>query len=214
VKQDPVFKGMDVGNYNYNNIDLLVGRNVELLFLPLYGKENVRVDKNCVLAVNSKLGWTIAGPLKTAATTACFSCNVTIVNTCTIVSSNDEEVSIAVELRRLNEVDALGIKPRKTEMSRKEVSEQADLNKSTFWKDGRITVQMLWKGKFAYVPLSKAAARKRLQLLHKKLAKATPAVRAEYAKTITDDVDNVMPCATLVNNKRLLKLYAQVPKSK
>ncbi len=176
---------MDVGNYNYNNIDLLVGRNVELLFLPLYGKENVRVDKNCVLAVNSKLGWTIAGPLKTAATTACFSCNVTIVNTCTIVSSNDEEVSIAVELRRLK-----------------------------FWKDGRITVQMLWKGKFAYVPLSKAAARKRLQLLHKKLAKATPAVRAEYAKTITDDVNNVMPCATLVNNICLLKLYAQVPKSK
>jgi hypothetical protein len=46
---------------------------------------------------------------------------------------------------------------------------------------------MLWKGKFAYVPPSKAATRKCLQLLHKKLAKATPAVRAEYAKTITDE---------------------------
>jgi hypothetical protein len=74
-------------------------------------------------------------------------------------------------------------------MRRKEVREQAALDKSTFWKDGRITVQMLWKGKFAYIPPSEAAARKRLQLLHKKLAKATPAVRAEYAKTITDDVD-------------------------
>jgi hypothetical protein len=50
VKQDPVFKGVDVGDYNYNDIDLLVGRNIELLFLPLHGKENVRVDKNGVLA--------------------------------------------------------------------------------------------------------------------------------------------------------------------
>jgi hypothetical protein len=56
VKQDPVFKGVDVGDYNYNDIDMLVGRNVELLFLPLHGKENVRVYKNGVLAVNTKLG--------------------------------------------------------------------------------------------------------------------------------------------------------------
>ncbi len=48
---------------------------------------------------------------------------------------------------------------------------------------------MLWKGKFVYVLSSEAVARKRLQLLHKKLAKATPAVRTEYAKTIMDDVD-------------------------
>jgi hypothetical protein len=176
VKQDPVFKGVDVGDYNYNDIDLLVSRNVELLFLPLHGKENIRVDKNGVLAVNTKLGWTIAGPLKTAATTARYSCNVTIVNASTITSSNDEEVSIAIELRRLNDVDALGIEPKKTEMSSKEVREQGALDKSTFWKNGRITVQKLWKGKFGYVPSSKAAARKCLQLLHKKLAKATSAV--------------------------------------
>ncbi len=190
VKQDPVFKGVNVGDYNYNDIDLLVGRNVELLFLTLHGTENARVDKNGVLAVNTKLGWTIAGPLKTAATTARYSCNVMIVNASTIVTSNEEEVSIAVTLRRINDVNALGIAPKMTEMSRnKEVREQAALDKSTFCKDLRITVQMLWKGKFAYVQPRKAAARKRLQFLHKKLVKATPAVRAEYAKTITDDVD-------------------------
>jgi hypothetical protein len=70
VKQDPVFKGVEVGDYNYNYIDLLVGRNIGLLFLLLHGKENIRVDKNGVLAVNTKLGWTIAGPLNTEATTA------------------------------------------------------------------------------------------------------------------------------------------------
>jgi hypothetical protein len=189
VKQDPVFKGVNVGDYNYNDTNLLVGRNVKLLFLPMHGKENIRVDKNGVLAVNAKLGWTIAGPLKMAATTAHYSCKVTIVNASTIVTSNEEEVSIAVELRRLNDVAPLGIKPEMTEMSCKEVHKQAALNKSTFWKYGRITVQRLWKGKFAYVLPSKAAARKRLQLLHKKLAKATPAVRAEYARSITNDVD-------------------------
>jgi hypothetical protein len=176
VKQDPVFKGVDVGDYNYKDIDLLVGRNVKLLFLHLQGKENVRVDKNGVLAVNTKLGWTIAGPLKTAATTGRYSCHTTVVNASATVTSNEnEEVSVAVELRRLNDVDALGIEPKKTEMSRKEEREQAALDRTTFWKDGRITVQMLWKGEFAYVPSSEAAARKRLQLLHKKLSRATTA---------------------------------------
>ncbi len=190
MKQDPVFEGLDVGDYNYNDIDLLVGRNVELLFHPLHGKENIRVDKNGVLAVNTKLGWTIAGPLKTAATTARYSCHTMVINASTAVTSNEnEEVSIAVELGRLNDVDALGIEPKKTEMSRKEEREQAALDRTTFWKDGRITVQMLCKGEFAYVPPSEAAARKRLQLLHKKLSRATPAVRSEYAKTISDDVD-------------------------
>jgi hypothetical protein len=188
VKQDPVFKGVDVGDYNYNEIDLLVGRNVELLFLPLHGKENVRVDKNGILAVNTKLGWTIAGPLKTTAMAARYSCKITIVNASTIVTSNKEEVSVAVKLRRLNDVDALGIEPKKMEMSRKEEREQAALDRTMFWKDGKITIQMSWKGEFKYVPPSKAAARKRLQLLHKKLSKATPAVRSEYAKTISNDV--------------------------
>jgi hypothetical protein len=189
IKQDPIFKGVDVGDYNYNDIDLLVGRNVELLFLPLHGKENVRVDKNGVLVVNTELGWTIAGPLKTAAMTARYSCHTTIVNASTAVTSIDEEVTIAVDLRRLNNIDALGIKPKKTEMSRKEERKQAALDRTMFWKDGRITVQMLWKGEFAYVPPSELAARKRLQLLHKKLSKATPAVRSKYTKTISDDAE-------------------------
>jgi hypothetical protein len=191
VKQDPVFKGIDMSDYNYNNIDFLVDRNVELLFLPLHKKENFRVDKNKVLAVNTKLEWTIAGPLKTAATTAGYGCHTTVVNASTTVTSKEnEEVSIAVELQPFNNVDALGIEPKKTEMSRKEEREQAALDRTTFWKEGRITVQMLWKGEFAYVPPSEAAARKRLQLLHKKLSKATPAVRSKYAKMISDNVDN------------------------
>jgi hypothetical protein len=182
-------KGVDVGNYDYD-IDLLVSRNVELLFLLLHRKEKFRVNKSGVLAVNTKLGWTIAGPLKTAATAARYSCHTTVVNASTAVASNENEgISIAVELRRLNDVDALGIKPKKTEMSRKEEREQAALDRTTFWKDGCITVQMLWKGEFAYVPPSGAAARKRLQLLHKKLSRARPAVRSEYAKTISNDVD-------------------------
>ncbi len=74
-------------------------------------------------------------------------------------------------------------------MSRKEEGVQAALDRTTFWKDSRITVQMLWKGEFALVPPSEAAARKRLQQLHKKLSRATPAVRSEYAKTISNDVD-------------------------
>jgi hypothetical protein len=58
-----------------------------------------------------------------------------------------------------------------------------------FWENDRITVQMLWKEEFAYVPPSKAAARQPLKLLHKKLSAATPSVREEYAKTIIDNLE-------------------------
>jgi hypothetical protein len=124
-----------------------------------------------------------------AASTARYSCNATVVNASTVTPSENKKVTIAVELRRLNNIDALGIKPKKTEVSQKEEREQAALNRTTFWKDGRITVQMLWKGEFAYVPPSEVAARKQLQLLRKKLSKATPAVRSEYAKAISHNVN-------------------------
>ncbi len=148
VKSDPFFNGVNVDDYNYKDIDLLIGRNIEPLFLPLCGKKNTRI-KNGVVALNTKLGWTIVGPLKTAASTACYSCNTTVVNASTVVPGKYEEVSIAVELQRLNDVNALGIEPKKMEMSRKEEREQAALDRTTFWRDGRITVQMMWKGEFA-----------------------------------------------------------------
>jgi hypothetical protein len=36
-------------------------------------------------------------------------------------------------------------------MSRKEEQEQAVLDRTTFWKDGNITVHMLWKGVFRFL---------------------------------------------------------------
>jgi hypothetical protein len=64
VKSNPVFKGVDVSDHDYEKINLLVGRGLEELFLPIDGKQNRRLDKNRVLAVKTRLGWTIAGPLK------------------------------------------------------------------------------------------------------------------------------------------------------
>jgi hypothetical protein len=98
VKSDPFLKGVNGEDYNYKDIDLLIRRNVEPLFLPLCGKKNTCI-KNGVIALNTKLGWTIAGPLKTASSTARYSCNTTVVNVSTVVPSKYKEVSIAVELR-------------------------------------------------------------------------------------------------------------------
>jgi hypothetical protein len=176
VKKDPVFKGINVDNYDYGEIDLLIGNDMEEYFLPLDGEENRQRDKNGVLALKTQLGWTIAGPLCAAAAPTKYNCYTTIVNASAVVFEQEEEVSIAAELRRLNDVDALGIEPKKTALSRKKEREQAALDKSTFWENGRITVRMLWKGEFAYVPPSEVAARRRLKLLHKKLSAATPSV--------------------------------------
>ncbi len=189
VKKDPVFKGVNVDDYDYGEVDLLIGNDMEEYFLPLDGEENRQRDKNGVLALKMQLGWTIAGPLGAAAAPTKYNCYTTIINASTVVLKQEEEVSIAAELRRLNDVDALGIEPKKTVMSRKEEREQAALDKWMFWENGRITVQMLCKGEFAYVPPSKAAARRRLKLLHKKLSAATPSVREEYAKTTIEHLE-------------------------
>jgi hypothetical protein len=45
VRSNPVFKGVDVSDHNYEEIDLLVGRGLEELFLPIEGNQNRRLDK-------------------------------------------------------------------------------------------------------------------------------------------------------------------------
>jgi hypothetical protein len=64
----------------------------------------------------------------------------------------------------------LGIDLKK-EMSQKQEQEQAVLNRTTFWKDGCMEGRLHHSSnaverRVAYVPPSKAAARKWLQLLH------------------------------------------------
>jgi hypothetical protein len=53
VKKDPVFVGVNVDNYDYGEIDLLIGNNMEEYFLPLDREENRRPDKNGVFALKT-----------------------------------------------------------------------------------------------------------------------------------------------------------------
>jgi hypothetical protein len=125
VKKDPVFEGVNVDDYDYGEIDLLIGNNMEEYFLRLDGEENRRRNKNGVLALKTQLGWTIADPLRAAAAPTKYNCYTTVVNASTVVFEQEEEVSIAAELRRLNDINALSIEPKKTALSRKEEREQA-----------------------------------------------------------------------------------------
>ena len=119
---------------------------------------------------------------------------MSIVNASTVVIEEivdaelEDDVSVAVELRRLNDVNAMGIEPKRTQLSRPEDRKQAVLDKSTTWVDGRVIVGMLWRGEFSAIPESEFAARRRLRLLHRKLS-TTPGLLDLYAKTITDDID-------------------------
>ena len=67
MSNSAVFKGLKAEKLNYDKIDLLVSNNLEELFWPLEGKENRLVDDKGVQAVNTKLGFTFAGPLKAVA---------------------------------------------------------------------------------------------------------------------------------------------------
>ena len=102
---------------------------MEELFLNLEGAENRRQDPNRVLAFKTKLGWTIAGPLDAVAEPVSYHCNVKVINAIMVISAvdggktaadastvADEEnlnVAIAVKLRLLNNVDAIGIDSKK-----------------------------------------------------------------------------------------------------
>ena len=82
----------------------------------------------------------------------------------------------------------MGIKPKKTQLSRQEDREQAVLDKSTTWVDGRVIVGMLWRGEFSAIPESEFSACRCLCLLHQKLS-TMPGVFDCYAKAIADDIE-------------------------
>ncbi len=100
VKKDPVFEGVIVDDYDYEEIDLFIGNNKEKFFLLINGEENRQCDKNGVLALKTQLGWTIAGPLQAAAASTRHSCHMTIVNVSTDILQRDILVTAAVEVEK------------------------------------------------------------------------------------------------------------------
>jgi hypothetical protein len=149
--------------------------------LPLE-EDGCRIFKDGVLAIKSRLGWTLGGQLDTLVhQDFCYTVLPEVHH------QQDVQAQVLAELRRFNDLEAIGIEPAKTRLSRGEVEDQMELDKTTFWKDGRVTTRMLWKGEFISVPPSEVTARKRLTWLQGKLKKM--GMFEKYAKTISSDLE-------------------------
>jgi hypothetical protein len=179
VRANPEFAAVETDNVSFGEVCMLLGAELENELLPLE-EEGSRIVKDGVLAIKSRLGWTIGGQLD----------SIIHQNFCYTVLPEVEERretqnQILAELRRFNDLEALGIEPAKTRLSRGEVEDQLELDRTTFWKDGRITTRMLWKGEFVSVPPSEKTARQRLIWLQQRLNKM--GIFEKYAQTIQTD---------------------------
>ncbi|MCO5762324.1 MAG: A17 family peptidase, partial [Chromatiaceae bacterium] len=186
IAKHPEFAGIEVDDVRFKDAKLLLGADVESLMLEV--KEPVtRIDKDGIIALKTPLGWTMGGKLDTL-----FGgpdhCLLSISGP--MLPPEDEEPSlerqIAGELRRLCDLEAIGIESQPRKGSRAGVRWQEALDASTIWEDGRIRTRMLWKGEFNSLPPSILTARKRLKGLHQRLAKEN--LLDKYNKTITDDL--------------------------
>jgi hypothetical protein len=176
----PEFAQVDVEDVSFDNIKLLLGAELEDLWLPLYGRDRWIYSEEGILAYETKLGWTIGGKLLQGGIEA--KCHLAM----TGLQSPEWNEQLAMELRRFNDLEALGIEPAKTKLSRQAEKEQRQLDETTTFDGERFTVPMLWKGKFGYIPPSEKNARDRLASLYRTIDRKK--IRLQYAKTIADDL--------------------------
>ncbi|MCO5761852.1 MAG: hypothetical protein NHG36_10120 [Chromatiaceae bacterium] len=182
----PEFKDIEVDNVRFADAKVLLGADAECLMLEV--KEPVtRIIKEGVIALKTPLGWTMGGKLDTlfGGQDRCF-LSISV----PMEPFEEEEPSlerqIATELRRMCDLEGIGIEAKPKKGSRAAVRWQEALDASTTWEDGRIRTRMLWKGEFNSLPPSIITARKRLKGLHERLAKEN--LLDKYNKTITDDL--------------------------
>ncbi len=180
VEKNPEFHSVDVDNVDFSEVRILLGAELEEQLLPLE-EPGARISKDGVLAYKTALGWTIGGRLD--AILGSDKCLLTL----DIGYKQEVLNQVLTELQRFNDMEAIAIEPRKVKLARAEIQDQEELEKNTTWKDGKITTGMLWKGKFAHVPLSsEVTAKKRLIWLHQRLAKQN--LLEKYQATIQTDV--------------------------
>jgi hypothetical protein len=184
VAANPEFNEVEIDNVSFDQIRMLIGAELEEEMLPLE-EPNVRIKKEGILALKTQLGWTIGGDLQSIIGTNAIGCFAVGPE----MKPNLDKImnEVLSELRRFNDMEAIGIEPRKLKLSRGGEEDQASMDKTTSWNNGRIRTQMLWQGKFSTLPNSEITARKRLNWLHQDLRKK--GILDKYTKTITTDLE-------------------------
>jgi hypothetical protein len=120
----PKFKRVDVDDVSFDRVKILLGADLEELWLPLEGSRRW-IREAGVLAYRTKLGWTIGGKQITADSTSY--CNLTIGGGPT----NEYFERLAIEMKRFNDLEALGVESKKTKLSRQAEKQKQQLDETT-----------------------------------------------------------------------------------
>ena len=183
VKKNPKFYGVDVEDVDYKKVKVIIGAGFERHVLPLDSEEKwIYDDKSGILAYRTRLGWSIGGPL-VATQGFNYACS-------TIVATEEQDANLQLveQLRRFNDLEALGVEPRKTVLARREEEQQKQLDATTEFEDGRVSVKMLWKGEIKHLPPTEEMAIRRNKYLHKKLSTKENLLQ-QYHQTIVNDLE-------------------------
>ena len=165
TSQNPPFDQIseEIDDVSYKEISLYLGLDVEHLLLPLQGPSGwLESPDGAFRAYETKLGWTIQGPLSEVPESA-FS---------NLQDVGEEEEWLAklwLEFHNFNELEAIGVTIKTDKFAaaeRREYSRMERLTRKT--PDGRWEVPMLTRH-FTTLPPSEAQARHRLKLLYRRL---------------------------------------------
>ena len=157
----PELKNLDLSDERMDNqeIDLLIGCDY---YWSIVGDENIRCGKEGLVAVNSKLGWLLSGPMKEEKEEA-FSANLATHTMKVSFNENiDETRSLHAEVEKLWDLETLGIKDN-------EKSVYDKFMEDVKFVDGRYEVQFPFKEERPLIADNYTLALKRLMTLKNKL---------------------------------------------
>lgn len=184
--REPAFKDVKVEAVSYEDIRMLLGGEAERWFCPKDGAK--RIEEKGVFAYESRLGWTIAGevPLDFG-----IQVNATLsVPEFTPKAYFDLLRSVHEELKRYNDLDVVPqCRTKHKELSRQEIRDQEEIDRTTTTHEGFVRTGMLWKDPRPSVPQSYNMAISRLNSLEKVLAEKGEEVYQKYRQTIMDDLE-------------------------
>lgn len=184
-RREPEFREVQADSVRYGDVRLILGAEVEKLFEPRVGGR--RIEAKGVRALETELGWTLGGLVPGDLG---IHCNAIMAVPQAIPEEYKQLLrDLAMQFQRMNDLDMVPrCRAKYKELSRQEIRDQEQLDRTTTTSKGYVEVPMLWHDPRPSIPESWGMAMRRLRSLEDTLEKAGPEIFDKYRATIYDDL--------------------------
>lgn len=158
-------------------VSVLIGSDQLWKLMPNTSEVRWDEENPALLAINTKMGWTLQGPLSGGGSTS----NKASTQVCVLRTGSHEDDQIAFPLQRFWDLDAIGIADTPTSQCNADILEE--FNNTTKLRKGRYEVALPWKSPLVDMADNRKVALSRLHGLVKRLSPNDEAMRA-YDKAI------------------------------